>query len=1109
MSTGPGPPSGARPPRAGSITKLSQSPATPSNPNAPQQNQPSPQPPKQPPTPNGSNGRSTLPGGAGRFGIPPSSITPDIVYKMSKKIAQLTKVIYFLNTKQEDHVFEVQSLTSIYEDEIDTVVSEANTKLADLDTKVAAAEANMTVYEDTIKTQLEKLSRLERALDDERERSDKLERRYDMDVSLLQSQVDTVTSEAMHLQNRVDSLVACEKKLADLEVFHAKTVVEMDEAKKKALEELAAVKDKHFELQQEVWEREKGKLEDQLRGEITGLEKKIDELHENHTAEVNALNLQHDMAVAALKTAHTVTVSRLENTLSAAQERLDLAEQNIQIQSTSISRLQGTIDDLSRCLDEERNKSSALEGVVKKLEGDADERTKEMDEMRKINDDQGEAARYPRRRTQLSSNLWNFFKAISIRNHESTIQSLKLSLASSTAKLDSLLAAYATLQETHTESLADIERLKDEIGRLKVKEAELAETRKYVGKLERELERARMHSNEALNERQNEMEARIQEEINIARGDFQVKLDQQIVVEKALARKEVIADIERLETTITKLQKDLADADARTAEVTQRLTRDIQTVQEELEHKIRQGEAEFAHLKKKLDDTVRTAEAREADYQAADKVIRDLRSDIESLEIDKADMIQKMMRLDAMIKEAMRAEAAREREELEQAWQKRVAEELEKLRRELKENHSAAVETLRQELEQEHVKVIGGIQEVHTLEQQNWNDERGSMAKRLSDWEEQHVQSLDSMDRLKEQHAAELDKLTSDFASELARACTEWSLDSTARETQLRAQAALDAAGIQKWHSTEMMKLRESHSRELQQLRLQHAEATDAVIRELEARRGSEIAALMKEHVERMEVAKEMAARKEAETVLQLNVEKMAEVKEAKEELGKQLRDREEEIEKLRTAELDYVSKNTELNETIDSHSETIRTLEQSLATHNAEIGSLRQDMESKIRDAESAADKRHKEDLSRVRADHVKEAQVMLKEFERAQGFLRKRIGELEKSLDDAAAKYINRESREEDVRKIAELEEELKRRKRAIATLKDEIDHYRLELNNREANFNRIFNARPVVGVLPSADPHVRKALKQAHTRSEPALQTPKLPPLYGVPGASMELH
>ncbi|KAJ3343151.1 hypothetical protein HDU93_009701 [Gonapodya sp. JEL0774] len=1007
---------------------------------------------------------------------------------MSKKIAQLTKVIYYLNSKQEDHAFEVQSINSVYEEEIESIITDANKKLADLHAKVTTTDANMLVYEDTIKSQLERISRHERDLENERERSEKLERRYDMDVSLLQSQVDTLSSESTHLQSRVDSLLITEKKLAELEVFHAKTIVEMEEAKKKALEELAAVKDKHFELQQEVWEKEKGKMEDQLRGEITGLEKKIDEIHETHTAETNALNLQHDTTVMTLKSTHSTTVSRLENNLTAAHERLEMAEQNISIQSTNLSRMQQQIEDLNETVGEERNRCAGLEGMVKKLESEAEQKVEEMDEMRKNMDDQ----------------------TILIRTNETTITSLKTSLANSTAKLDSLLAAYSTLQQTHTETLGDMDRLKDEIDKLKVKEAELLEARKYVGKLERELERARMHSNEALNERQSEIETRIKEEIDIARGEFQIKLDQQIVLEKALARKEVIAEIEGLNETIAKLKTDVATANARTEEITKQLTRDIQTVQEELENRIRQGEAEIASLKRKLDETLRASEAREADYQATDKIIRDLKTDIESLEIDKADMIQKMMTLDSMIKDEMRAEAAREREELDRAWKKRVADELERLKKELIEDHRVAMENLRQQLEQEHERVIKSLQEVQSQERQQWDDLRVSMVTKLAEWESQHGETLETMNVLREQHTVEVEQLTSDFTTELARACTDWSLDSTARETQLRAESALNLAALQQRHANDILKLRQSHAKQLDELRMQHADSIDAAINELEGKRFKEIVALNKEHEQQMEAAREAAARKEAETVLQLNVQKMLEVKDAREELGKQLREREEEIEKLRTTELDYVSKNAELTDAIADHEATIQDLEGAVASHTSQVEAIKADLEAKMHETESAVDKRHKEELSKIHADHLKGAQAMLKEFEKAQAFLRKKITELEKSLEDAGLKYINRESREDDVKRIAELEEELKRRKRAITTLKEEIEHYKLELNNREANFNRIFNARPVVGVFPSTDAQFRKGLRPNNSsRSEPSLQTPRLPPLYGSAGASMELH
>lgn len=46
---------------------------------------------------------------------------PDFHHKMSKKIAQLTKVIYHLNTKNDDHEQQLKTVTDNYESEIQEV----------------------------------------------------------------------------------------------------------------------------------------------------------------------------------------------------------------------------------------------------------------------------------------------------------------------------------------------------------------------------------------------------------------------------------------------------------------------------------------------------------------------------------------------------------------------------------------------------------------------------------------------------------------------------------------------------------------------------------------------------------------------------------------------------------------------------------------------------------------------------------------------------------------------------------------------------------------------------------------------------------------------------
>lgn len=73
---------------------------------------------------------------AGPGGAPGS--TGDTHYKMCKKIALLTKVIYHLNIKNEDHDDEVSRLRARHDDEIARISADAADKIA----KFADAAAN-------------------------------------------------------------------------------------------------------------------------------------------------------------------------------------------------------------------------------------------------------------------------------------------------------------------------------------------------------------------------------------------------------------------------------------------------------------------------------------------------------------------------------------------------------------------------------------------------------------------------------------------------------------------------------------------------------------------------------------------------------------------------------------------------------------------------------------------------------------------------------------------------------------------------------------------------------------------------------------------------------
>ena len=64
-------------------------------------------------------------GGGGK----PMEVFPDLHHKMSKKIAQLTKVIYHLNTKNEDHAVEMEQFAANHQMEIQQILRDAANRI--------------------------------------------------------------------------------------------------------------------------------------------------------------------------------------------------------------------------------------------------------------------------------------------------------------------------------------------------------------------------------------------------------------------------------------------------------------------------------------------------------------------------------------------------------------------------------------------------------------------------------------------------------------------------------------------------------------------------------------------------------------------------------------------------------------------------------------------------------------------------------------------------------------------------------------------------------------------------------------------------------------------
>ncbi|ORX84177.1 hypothetical protein BCR32DRAFT_133839 [Anaeromyces robustus] len=108
------------------------------------------------------------------------SYQSDIQYKMCKKIAQLTKVVYYLNSKDEDQQEQIESLKSLYEKEIENIINFGNSQIKKLSVDIEKFNIQKDAYESTLKVYTEKLQTMENQLKKEIEKENELKKEREL-----------------------------------------------------------------------------------------------------------------------------------------------------------------------------------------------------------------------------------------------------------------------------------------------------------------------------------------------------------------------------------------------------------------------------------------------------------------------------------------------------------------------------------------------------------------------------------------------------------------------------------------------------------------------------------------------------------------------------------------------------------------------------------------------------------------------------------------------------------------------------------------------------------------------------------------------------------------
>jgi hypothetical protein len=99
------------------------------------------------------------------------------------------------------------------------------------------------------------------------------------------------------------------------------------------------------------------------------------------------------------------------------------------------------------------------------------------------------------------------------------------------------------------------------------------------------------------------------------------------------------------------------------------------------------------------------------------------------------------------------------------------------------------------------------------------------------------------------------------------------------------------------------------------------------------------------------------------------------------------------------------------------------------------------------------------KETLDQLLAEQLNETRAMTAEFQKAQALLQEQVGQLREQLRGLQARLDAREPRAEDLATIEQLLRQLREKDEIVRRTYEEMKYFKLELQNREENFNKNF--------------------------------------------------
>lgn len=982
----------------------------------------------------------------------------DVLHKMSKKVAQLTKVIFHLNTRNDEADAHLEAVKEAHEKEVAQVLNDANANVRKLAQALGKArsdgaskqvEALKGAYEDEKRTAARELQDL-RSTTSAREQkntamwTEKL-RRFSADVVTVQEKASAQTA-------------ALEAALRKAGSEHGAKAEALAAAHKAELARLLADHEAQFQA------KDAAHREAEAASKLA-----LDDLTQHLSAETQRCN-SIDEELRGLRRQLELSLSDSDGLLKQTREERDSL-------AAEVARLKPEL---------ERLKAAAAEGLDALRAREA-----ELESLRQAGGDSEQG------RQRLQNEL----------------AQLRLQLQASETQLAAARTEREEMRKTH-ERERDVARashekernlLEEQIRALQEKEAKLRRESGSAGDrievLEKEAEQLR-RERDSLQQRLQEAEQAHQEAAKKAEADRRNVEESFARVEAEAKRLQAellaqAADFERklLDTGGTAAQELAAMRSSHAAELdaTQRRHEAMQELRLGHESSLAESLKTHAEERTRLEFQISDLRRQLEDSSGESKVA------LQEREAREAALRQEVADLTRKLSEA------HEKSELDQRTISTLEAQLSRLKDELsareaeaerfRKEHDEAIRVLKGRLDEELSRSSSG----HREELERLREElRRSLAVKEREFSETSSRLQDETRQVREASDAtirDLRKKMDDIENGAlaARSGAELEVARLQAEMHRRVEEAKEkgvklVTEISEDHKTKFAEAFSNHQDELQTLQKTLSKSHQERVDDMRAKREAEVGELKARHEAQIRGAAEAHAKQLAE----MAAKHVAEVHRLEEEAAKAAALHAAEVRRLG-------AERQEARESLAEAQATSKRLEASL--REAEANGARLDVALRTaerehgeavqkKDDDFAREKRgikeqHKAELERLLEEQIRETGELKAHFEHARQLQDTQIDLLHQRVQELQELYDSRPSREEDVERIRALEAEIAEKEVDIKRLMDEMQFYKLELVNREQNYNKMFGASPLVGTL---NPMASVAAQGKHGKNGP---------------------